>query len=96
MLVLICFTTKESFRKHVLIHFLQPMFRWHVCHDIDLLREVVAVRPKSPNEWNLVAANLQHAWCDVLTSPIKGRSCKEHFEVLLVHHKAGNASALKK
>ena len=74
------------------------MFRWHARHDLDLLREVVAVRPKSSNDWNTIAANLQHAWGDEETqkSPIKGRSCKEHFDVLLANHKAGNASALKK
>ena len=74
------------------------MFRCHARHDLDLLREVVAVRPKSSNDWNTIAANLQHAWGDEETqrSPIKGRSCKEHFDVLLAHHKARNASALKK
>ncbi|KAK3745277.1 hypothetical protein QZH41_003742 [Actinostola sp. cb2023] len=44
----------------------------------------------------MIAANLQQAWGDALSTPIKGRSCKEHFDVLLAHHKAGNASALKK
>ena len=75
------------------------MFRCHARHDLDLLREVaVAVRPKSSNDWSTIAANLQHAWGNEETqrSPIKGRSCKEHFDVLLAHHKAGNASALKK
>ena len=72
------------------------MFRWHSCHDVDLLREVVAARPISTNDWNFLAANLQHAWGDTVQNPIKGRSCKEHFEVLLAHHKVGNAAALKK
>ena len=72
------------------------MFRWHARHDIDLLREVVAVRPNSSNQWNTIAANLQGAWGDALKSPLKGRSCKEHLDVLLAHHKAGNAAALKK
>ncbi|CAB4028040.1 Hypothetical predicted protein [Paramuricea clavata] len=74
------------------------MLRWHAHHDVDLLREVVAVRPKSANDWNTIAANLHNAWGEEETqrSPIKGRSCKEHFGVLLAHHKAGNASALKK
>ena len=49
------------------------MFRWHARHDLDLLREVVAVRPKSSNDWNTIAANLQHAWGDEETQkrPIK-------------------------
>jgi hypothetical protein len=74
------------------------MFRWHARHDVDLLREVVAVQPKSANDWNTIAANLQNVWGEELTqrTPIKGRSCKEHFDVLFAHHRAGNASALKK
>lgn len=71
------------------------MFKWHARHDIDLLREVVAVLPNSPNQWNTIAASLQRACCDALKSPLKERSCKEHLDVLLAHHKAGNAAALK-
>jgi hypothetical protein len=47
----------------------------------------VAARPKSTNDWNFIAANLQlkvvHA-------------CKDRFEVLLAHHKVGNAAAVNK
>ena len=75
------------------------MLRWHARHDLDLLREVVAVLPKSLNDWNTIAANLQHTWEEEVTvsqrSPIKGCCCKEHFDVLLAHHRAGNASASK-
>ena len=60
------------------------MLRWHAWHDLDLLREVVAVRPT-----NTIAANLQHE--EKVThsqrSPVKGRSFKEHFDVLLAHHR---------
>lgn len=72
------------------------MFRWHAQHDLDLLKEVVAHRPKRCEDWNKIAANLQHAWGEVVKHPIKGRSCKELLEVILAHHKAGNAAALKK
>ena len=60
------------------------------------MKEVAVFRPENPADWNMIAANLQQAWGDALSTPIKGRSCKEHFDVLLAHHKAGNASALKK
>lgn len=71
------------------------MFRWHINHDIDLLKEVLAVRPANPTDWNIVADNLQQVWLNEQVS-IKGRSCKEHFDVLLRHHKDGNAAAIKK
>ena len=71
------------------------MFRWNINHDLDLLREVLALRPSNPNDWNLIADNLQRAWAkDEIT--VKGRSCKEHFDVLLHHHKDENSAALKK
>ncbi|CAH3043942.1 unnamed protein product [Porites lobata] len=71
------------------------MFRWNINHDLDLLREVLALRPSNPNDWNLIADNLQRAWAkDEIT--VKGRSCKEHFDVLLRHHKDENSAALKK
>lgn len=73
------------------------MFRWHLNHDIDLAREVVAVRPgPGLTDWNLIAANLQAAWPEDPQRHLKGRSCKEHFEVMLTHHKEGNEAALKK
>lgn len=72
------------------------MFRWHVKHDLDLAREVVATRPKSGLEWNEVAARLEAAWPDHQGKGLKGRSCKEHFDVMLAHHKQGNAAALRK
>lgn len=73
------------------------MFRWHLKHDIDLAREVVAVRPgPGLTDWNLIAANLQAAWPEDPQRHLKGRSCKEHFEVMLTHHKEGNEAALKK
>ena len=70
------------------------MFRWHIVHDLDLLVEVLGVRPSSPTDWNMVAENLSNAW--KLEVPITGRSSKEHFDLLLRHHKDGNAAALKK
>ena len=78
----------------MVFHF-QTMFRWHINHDLDLRREVMALRPSNPNDWNLIADNLQRAWAkDEIT--VKGRSCKEHFDVLLRHHKDENSAALKK
>lgn len=71
------------------------MFRWHINHDLDLLREVLALRPSNPNDWNLIADNLQRAWANEEII-VKGRSCKEHFDVLLRHHKDENSAALKK
>lgn len=39
------------------------MLRWHLDHDIDLAREVVAVRPgPGLTDWNLIAANRETAW----------------------------------
>ena len=56
---------------------------------------MLALRPTNPNDWNLIADNLQTAWAkDEIT--VKGRSCKEHFDVLLRHHKDENSAALKK
>ena len=77
----------------MVFHF-QTMFRWHINHDLDLLREVLALRPSNPSDWNLIADNLQRAWAnDEIT--VKGHSCKEHFDVLR-HHKDENSAALKK
>ncbi|XP_068685221.1 cingulin-like [Montipora foliosa] len=73
----------------------RTMFRWHINHDLDLLREVLALRPSNPNDWNLIADNLQRAWANEEIT-LKGRSCKEHFDVLLRHHKDENSAALKK
>ena len=73
------------------------MFRWHINHDIDLEREVVGVRPgPGLTDWNLMADNLEAAWTEDHQRHLKWRSCKEHFEVMLAHHKEGNEAALKK
>ncbi|XP_074631517.1 uncharacterized protein LOC141890047 [Acropora palmata] len=71
------------------------MFRWHANHDLDLLREVLGLRPSNPSDWNLIADNLQRASANQEIT-VKGRSCKEHFDVLLRHHKDENSAALKK
>ena len=71
------------------------MFRWHINHDIDLLKEVIALRPNNPNDWNLIADNPQQAWSSEEIT-IKGRSCQEHFDVRLRHHKDENSAASKK
>ena len=52
--------------------------------------------PNNSVDWNLIAEHLQNAWEDSVKMPIKGRSCKEHLDVLLAHHKAGNTAALNK
>ena len=73
------------------------LFRWHMNHDIGLAWEVVAIRPgPGLTEWNLIAANLEAAWPKDHQRHLKGRCCKEHFEVRLGHHKEGNKAALKK
>lgn len=71
------------------------MFRWHIRHDIDLLREVLALRPKQLSDWALIADKLEQAWQSDDIS-LRSRSCKEHLDVLLRHHKDGNAASLKK
>ena len=71
------------------------MFRWHVNHDLDLLREVVGGRPKNHTDWASIADKLNSAWGNE-ENPVRGRSCKEHFDVLLKHHKENNVAALKK
>ena len=82
-------------RKISMVFHFQTMFRWHINHDLDLLREVMALRPSNSNDWNLIADNLQRAWTkDEIT--VKGRSCKEHFDVLLRNHKDEDSAALKK
>lgn len=73
------------------------MFRWHVNHDLDLAKEVVSVKPKTNEDWKTIASNLENAWPNVPNRPnLKGRSCKEHFDVMLGHHKLEDAAALKK
>ena len=54
------------------------MFRWHLKHDIDLAREVVAVRPgPGLTDWNLIAANLQAAYgLKILRDILKGALAK--------------------
>lgn len=69
------------------------MFRWHINHDLDLLREVLALRLGNLNDWNLIADNFQQAWANEEIT-IKGCSCKEHFDVLQ-HHKDKNSAPLE-
>ncbi|XP_067030085.1 uncharacterized protein [Acropora muricata] len=64
-------------------------------HDLDLLREVVGGRPKNHTDWASIADKLNSAWGNE-ENPVRGRSCKEHFDVLLKHHKENNVAALKK
>ena len=40
----------------------KTMFRWHVNHDLDLLREVVVGRPKNHTDWASIADKLNSAW----------------------------------
>ena len=50
---------KEINNCSCILYFLTAMFRCHARHDLDLPREVVvAVRPKSSNDWSTIAANL--------------------------------------
>ena len=63
-------------------------------HDVALVQEVLAIRPVSPADWNVIAENLSIAWG--METPLKSRSCKEHLDLLLRHHKDGNTAALKK
>ena len=73
------------------------MHKWHMKHDIDLARDVVAVSPgPGLTDGNLIAANLQAAWPEDPQRHLKRRSCKEHFEAMLAHRKEGNKAALKK
>lgn len=55
-------STLQYLRKNLtmVFHF-QTMSRWHINHDLDLLREVLALRPSNPSDWNLIADNLQRA-----------------------------------
>ena len=71
------------------------MFRWHVNHDLDLLREVVGGRPKNHTDWASIVDKLNSAWGNE-ENPVRGHSCKEHFDVLLKHHEENNVAALKK
>ena len=70
------------------------MFRWHMNHDVALVQEVLAIRPVNPADWNVIDENLPIAWG--IETPLKSRSCKEHLDLLLRHHKDGNTAALKK
>ena len=51
----------------------KTMFRWRVNHDLDLLREVVAGRPKNHTDWALIADKLNGAWGNE-ENPVRGRS----------------------
>ena len=53
------------------------MFRWHMKHDIDLAREVVAVRPRPGlTDWNMIAANLKQLGLLILKDILKGALAK--------------------
>ncbi|XP_020901225.1 uncharacterized protein LOC110239808 [Exaiptasia diaphana] len=86
----------KTFKGSIYFVFKQ-MFRWHLNHDIDLAKEVVSLRPASSKNWDNVAENLEAAWPkDPSRNKVKGRSCKEHFEVMMAHHKEENQQALRK
>ena len=76
-----------------------PNFRWHlVYHDISLAQEVYSTRPEKPSHWEVIAAKLSALFsnkCDKIIS-LKGRGCRERFDLLIKKYKEEDKKALKR
>ena len=73
-------------------------FRWpKVEHDIALCKEIIAVRPKRPEEWESVASSLSVVFStDEIPVCLRGRACREHLDLLIKKFKADEKAALKR
>ena len=75
-----------------------PQFRWpSVCNDLALDREVAAIRPSKPSEWEEVAAALNSTFStEERFVDLKGRGCRERMERLIEKFRADDAKSLRR
>ncbi|XP_028394488.1 uncharacterized protein LOC114518681 [Dendronephthya gigantea] len=75
-----------------------PPFRWpKVEHDLALCKEVVAERPVRPEDWEIIASSLSVIFSTTESQVhLKGRSCREHLDLLVKKFKADEKNALKR
>lgn len=73
-------------------------FRWpNIQCDTLLCKEILAKRPSSPDDWELIAEVLSHVFgTEDKRVQLKGRGCKERLDRLIEKYKKDDKRALKK
>ena len=73
-------------------------FRWpSIQYDAMLCKEVLAKRPSSPNDWDIVAEVLSQVFStEDKPVQLKGRGCKERLDRLIEKYIQDDKRALKK
>lgn len=73
-------------------------FRWpSVAYDILLCKEVLARRPSSPCEWEMIAETLSGIFSTAEKKvDLKGRGCRERIDRLIQKFEQDDKKALKK
>lgn len=70
-------------------------FRWpKVENDLYLCKEVIGKKPESPDEWDEIATTLSQLFGPDVN--LKGRGCRERFELLSKKYKREDKQSLKR
>ena len=75
-----------------------PQFRWpEITHDLSLAKEIAAMHPSKPADWETIAGVLSAAF-STEDKPVclKGRGCRERMDRLLEKFKAEKSQSLKR
>lgn len=73
-------------------------FRWPLLHyDVMLCKEVLARRPSSPSDWDIIAVGLSQVF-STTDKPVelKGRGCKERLNLLIEKYNQNDKKSLKR